>query len=190
MELILAVAHLFKGDGSTAPERTMFHRALSAIRKETLERKSSFHPGIQRCSGDVRCSSRASSNWDCAGTACCSHHGIDAGPLRLCQVGERSKIQHSTARCSMVQHGPVQYSTAQSSTAQHGTAQYSTAQCSTARHGTARHDAARHGGAPATSNLHRGSPASALPRIPIPIATEHLGGTAQCFCPTQGAQQR
>lgn len=42
MELILAVAHLFKGDGSTAPERTMFHRALSAIRKETLERKSSF----------------------------------------------------------------------------------------------------------------------------------------------------
>lgn len=46
MELILAVTHLFKGDGSIAPERTIFHRALSAIRKEMRERKSSFHPGI------------------------------------------------------------------------------------------------------------------------------------------------
>lgn len=116
-----------------------------AIRKETLERKSSFHPGIQRCSGDVCCSSRASSNWDCAGTACCSHHGIDAGPLRLCQVGERSTIRHSTARCSMVQHGPVQYSTAQSSTAQHGTAQHNIAQHSAVQHGMAQHGMTQHG---------------------------------------------
>lgn len=181
MELILAVAHLFKGDGSTAPERTIFQRALSCHKKGNAGKKVQFSPrnievlwrcvllfmGQQQLGLCGNCVLQPPRDW--------------CRPLEALPGGraQQNTAQHGTVQYGATWPSAVQHSTEQYSTARHGTAQYSTAQCSTARHGTARHDAARHGGAPATLNLHRGSPASALPRIPIPIATEHLGGTAQ-----------